>query len=334
MTATVIDIPRSIFNFSGQTHLDTFSIAFEKVTIDFESYDDLAINGLRMALEAIRLHAEDFSYWQHRRPVGRPAYDDRIVLIAILVQQLMDLSFRETEGMLAVMKDYYSIESVPDHSTICRKIQSDRFAALLERFFRHITEDLPTRKVVASTDATGYSGRKRGWRETPHASRATQDWVKANVVIEVDEFIVLAYHLSRSNVHESQTFEDVWAKLPKNVIPIRSLADSAYVGNACLAVARQHGATPLHKIKKNARNFKKPETNYEKLINFAHHWPERFAALTAKRAHSETVFSMIGILLGHRLRCRKKAGRENEVRVKFCLFNLIQLATRKEFWSN
>ncbi len=158
--------------------------------------------------------------------------------------------------------------------------------------------------------------------------------MKANVVIEVDEFIVLAYHLSRSNVHEYQTFENVRDKLPENVIPIRSLADSAYVGNDCLAVARQHGATPLHKIKKNARNFKKSETNYEKLINFAHHWLERFAALTAKRAHSETVFSMIGILLGHRLRCRKKASRKNEVQAKFCLFNLIQLATRKEFWSN
>ena len=334
MTATVIEMPRSIFNFSGQMHLDTFLISFEKVVIDFDRYDDLAINGFRMAMEAIRLRADDFSFWQRRRPVGRPAYDDRVVLVAILVQQLMDLSFRETEGMLAMMKDYYSIETVPDHSTICRKIQSDRFAALLERFFRHITKDLPTRKVVASTDATGYSGRKRGWRETPHASRATQDWVKANVVIEVDEFIILAYHLSRSNVHDSQTFEDVWNKLPGNVVPIRSLADSAYVGNDCLAVARQHGATPLHKIKKNAKNFKKPATPYEKLTNFAHHWPKRFAELTAKRAHSETVFSMIGTLLGYRLRCRKKAGRENEVRVKFCLFNIIQLAMRKEFWSD
>jgi hypothetical protein len=44
----------------------------------------------------------------------------------------MDLSFRETEGMLAMMKDYYSIDTVPDHSTICRKIQTVRFAALLD----------------------------------------------------------------------------------------------------------------------------------------------------------------------------------------------------------
>jgi transposase len=334
MTATEIEIPRSVFSFSGQMHIDTFSVQFEKVPIDFDRYDDLAIHGFRLAMEAIRLHADEFSYWQRRRPVGRPACEERVVLIAFLIQQLMDLTFRQTEGMLAMMQDYYSIESVPDHSTLCRKIQSGRFAVVLDRFFQHTLSDLPTRKVIASTDATGYSGRKQGWRETFHASRATQDWVKANVVIEVDEFIILAYFLSDSDVHESQTFGDVWNRLPDNVLPIRSLADSAYVGNDCLTVARQHGATPLHKIKKNARDFEEPETLYQKLVNFAHHWPKRFAALTAKRAHSETVFSMIDALLGHRLRCRTNVGRRNEVRIKFCLFNLIQLAMRKEFWSS
>jgi hypothetical protein len=69
-------------------HLDTFSIPFEKVPIDFDRYDDLAINSLRLAMEAICLHADEFSYWQRRRPVCQPAYDGRVVLIAFLVQQL------------------------------------------------------------------------------------------------------------------------------------------------------------------------------------------------------------------------------------------------------
>jgi hypothetical protein len=85
MTATAIEMPRSIFNFSGQMHLDTFSIPFEEISIDFDRYDDLAINGLRLALEAIRLQVDGFAYWQRRKPVGRPAYEERVVLIAFLV---------------------------------------------------------------------------------------------------------------------------------------------------------------------------------------------------------------------------------------------------------
>ena len=44
---------------------------------------------------------------------------------------------------------------------------------------------------MAATDASGFSGRKRSWRETDHAVKASQDWVKIYAVIEVDQFFVL-----------------------------------------------------------------------------------------------------------------------------------------------
>ncbi|HOE53188.1 MAG TPA: hypothetical protein PKO24_06115 [Methanomassiliicoccales archaeon] len=66
--------------------------------------------------------------------------------------------------------------------------------------------------------------------------------------------------------------------------------------------------------------------NYNKLVFFAKRFPQRFAALTAKRDHAETVFSMIGNLFGHRVRCRKGDARKNEVRCKLIMFDLHQLA--------
>ena len=134
--------------------------------------------------------------------------------------------------------------------------------------------------------------------------------------------------IPESKFHESMVFEDVWKILPKNIWLGRSPADAAYCDGICLDAAREHGVPSLHAIKKNSRDFEEPETLYQKLVNFAHHWPTRFAALTAKRDHAETVFSMFDKLLGYRLRCRKKAGRRYEVRIKFYLFNLIQLAMR------
>lgn len=333
MVATILEMPNCVFNFSGQSHLDTYALDLERVAVDFDRYDDVAINGLRLSLEAIRKQVDSFSFWQRQERLGRPSYEERTLLVAFLVQQLLGLTFRETEGVLGMVRPYYRIERVPDHSTLSRKLSSKRWTTVLERFFLHLVNELPRRSAVVATDATGYSGRKRGWRETKHARRALEDWVKVHATIEVDEFIVLSYELTRSNVHDSQMFAEVWDRLPSNVVPKRSLADSAYFGNDCLAAARQHGATPLHGIKKNARHVARPSNFYQKLVNFAHHWPNRFASLYAKRAHAETVFSMIGALLGYRLRCRSRNSRENEVRCKLALFNLIQLAMRKEFWS-
>jgi len=158
-----------------------------------------------------------------------------------------------------MVRSYYRLGQVLDYSTLSRKLSSQRWTAVLERFFQHLLAPLPRRQTVVATDATGYSGRKRGWRETKHAQRALEDWVKVHAVIEVDELIVLSYQLTKSNVHESQMFAEIWEKLPNNVSPKRSLADSAYFDNDCLAVARQNGAMPLHGIKKNARDFERPK---------------------------------------------------------------------------
>jgi len=144
----------------------------------------------------------------------------------------------------------------------------------------------------------------------------------------VDQFFVLSCCLTESNVHDSQMFPEVWDRLLNNVSPKRSLADSAYFGNDCRATARQHGATPLHGIKKKARHFPRPETLYQKMASFRQYWPYRAAALYGKRNRVETTFSMIRSLFGYRIRCRSETGRKNEVQAKVAMFNLLLMARK------
>jgi hypothetical protein len=53
---------------------------------------------------------------------------------------------------------------------------------------------------------------------------------------------------------------------------------------------------------------------------------------TTVNVERKIVRSMIGSALEYRPRCRNRRSRENEVRCKLSLFNLIQLAMRREFW--
>jgi hypothetical protein len=129
-------------------------------------------------------------------------------------------------------------------------------------------------------------------------------------------------------------FEEVWKELPSNVRVKRSLADCAYHGEACLAAARQRGAAPIHRIRKNAREFPELETLYQRKANFARHWPNRFASLGVKRNHAEMAFSMIQRLFGYRLRCRSEIGRKNEVQAKISMFNLFLLARGGFLWND
>lgn len=332
MVATDILMPVEVFNFAGQAKVDTFALDLSKV-IEDEGYDELMVNKHRLSLEAIRKHADDFAFWQRRSGTSRPPVPERDLLIAFLIRQLFDATFRETEGLLVLLADYFDLEIVPDHTVLCRKNASRRWLALWRRFFSFVLERLPRRRAVAATDASGFSGRKRSWRETDYGLKATEDWVKLHAVVEVDSFLVLSYVLTPSNVHESQIFGEAWEGLPSNVMVERSLADSAYNGEACLQVARRHGAATMHGLKRNARCLPRPITLYQKMSYFAHHWPNRFASLYARRNHAETAFSMIQRLFGYRLRCRSENGRKNEVQAKLAMYNLFLLARNGFLWS-
>ncbi|MGB9591983.1 MAG: transposase [Candidatus Kryptoniota bacterium] len=328
MYATEIKIPSEVFSFCGQSKIDTFSIDVNSLLPELCNYDGIIVNRVRLCLEAIRKHSDSFSFWQHRRRTGRPPIDERTFLIAFLIRQLFKATFRDTEGILMLLAEYFEINQVPDHTNLSVKNKSRRWLVIWRRFHQYILSLLPKRKIVVATDATGFSARINSWRETDYGIRASQDWIKTHAAVEVDSFSILSYSLTKSNVHESQPFEEVWGNLPRNITPLRSLADSAYNGEKCLQVALRHGATPIHGIKKNARFFKHPETQYQKMTNFATHWPNRYAEMYGKRNHAETAFSMITRLFGYRLRCRSRIGRKNEVQAKLSIFNLFLLAKR------
>lgn len=72
LAATDIVIPAGIFNFIGQAKVDTFAIDLDSLPVEQRAYDAVMVNKYRLSLEAIRLHANEFSYWQRRRSTGRP----------------------------------------------------------------------------------------------------------------------------------------------------------------------------------------------------------------------------------------------------------------------
>ena len=312
MRATDSIIDEEVFRFSGQSLIDTWSLR------------DQLVSGC--ARYSKWLVADSFPFWQRRKCTGRPAVKERDLLVAFLLRQLFNATFRQLQALLELFREYFRLDAIPHHTVLSRKNRSARWTNIWQRFHEFVVSTLPERKVVIATDATGFSGRKRPWREVDHGLKATQDWVKTHAAIEVDSFIVLSYELTASNVHESQMFSEVWNGLPDNIRPKRSLADSAYHGEVCLLAARLHGAVPLHGIKKNARHFPKPETLYQKMASFWQHWPNRAAALYGKRNHAETAFSMIGGRFGHRIRCRSEMGRKNEVRSKISAHNIRMLA--------
>ena len=326
MLATEMELSSNIFKFSGQSIFDTWKMREVIEKAGWGRYSDWLVDEMPFSMQRILELANAFPFWQRRKRTGRPPVEERVLLIGFMVKQFLDLTFRQLEGIMKMFKGFFEIDDVPNYSVFARKNSSKRWFKLWKRFHKFVMNTLPSRKCIVATDGTGYSGKKRSWRETGHAKRAIENWVKAHAAIEVDSFLILNYELTKSNVHESQMYEDVWGDLPENIKPVRSLADSAYTSEHCIQVANEHGASAIHAIKSNAIHRPYPRTGYEKLVNFAIHWPNRFKQLKAKRAHAETTFGIISQCFNYRLRCRSDIARKNEVQAKFVSHNVRLLA--------
>ena len=105
LVATSIIIPAQVIKFTRQTKLDTYLIDLNSLLNEQRMYNEVMINKVRLAFEAIRLYADKFPFWQRQRWTGRPPTEERSLLAAFLVRQLFDLTFRETEGLLILLAD-------------------------------------------------------------------------------------------------------------------------------------------------------------------------------------------------------------------------------------
>ena len=331
MRATKIVIPRNAFNFSGQSEIEIWNLKELVDEAGWSAYSKWLVNEMPTCLLRIRELADAFPYWQRRKRTGRPPANERTLLIGYMIKQFFNTTFRATQGLLLTMKRTLKVQHVPDYSVFAKKNSSRRWFKLWKRFHNFVLSQMPTRPVIIATDATGFSGRKRSWRETDYGLRSIENWVKVHAAVEVNNYLILSYKMTRSKVHDSRMFGPVWEQLPDNIQPKRSLADSAYTSEGCLQIASSFGAVPFHDVKSNAVYTKYPDTHYARLVNFFTHWPNRFKSIKGKRAHAETAFSIVSRKSDYRIRCRNNMARKNEVQTKIIAHNIRIIASLEHF---
>ena len=333
MAPTDIIIPSEVFNYTGQSTIDTWNLKPRFQARGWSGYDKWSVDEIILCMQRIKELADSFPFWQRTKLTGRKPVKERDLLIAFLMRQFFDVTFRRIAGLMFILNDYFKFNKIPHHSVMSKYNRSKRWNRIWIRFHDYIMNMLPKRECNAITDGSGYSGRKQHWRDVDYGVRCNQDWVKTHITIEEETLLILSYSLTESNVHESKMFCSNWNKLPDNVYPTRSLADGGYTTKEICEFVREWDAIAYHGIRKDAVCKKHPKTAYDKLVYFAKHFPEKFQKIYSKRNLVETVFSMIDSSFGYRIRCRSKVGRKNEVHAKISSHN-IRMICLQNFMNN
>jgi len=322
MTPTDVIIPSEVFNFTGQSTIDTWNLKSRFMAQGWSGYDKWSVEEIILCMQRIKDIADSFPFWQRIKSTGRKPIRERDLLIAYLLRQFFNATFRKVTGIMRLLSDYFEFNMIPHHSVLSKYNRSKRWNRIWRRFHSFVMKLLPGRKCTAITDASGYSGRKQHWRDVPYDVRCNQNWVKTHITTEKETLIISSYSLTKSYVHDSKVFRNNWERLPKNVIPTHSLADGSYATKEICEYVRKWDAIPHHGIRKDAICKKHPKTAYEKMVYYARHFPKKFKKIYSMRNLVETVFSMIDSSFGYRIRCRSDIGRKNEVHAKIQSHNL------------
>jgi hypothetical protein len=279
-----------------------------------------------LCFQTLRELVDSFPTCQNQKRFGRPPADERDLLAALVLRQMLCIPFTRLPEAMQDFQGVLCFKRVHERSTLTQKNRSRRMQKVLRRFFDFIVARLGRRKSILITDATGFSNYARTWRDASYSDRAKNNWIKAHCVLEHETGLFVRLKFTPGRVHESQVFPTLWNSIPPSIAPLRSVADAAFFGNDCLAAAKATGATPIHDIKSNARHVRFPKTDYQQLVNFAIHWPNRFHELKEPRIEIEGAFGQTKTSYGHRLTCHKQIARENEIMAKFLAHNVSGLA--------
>src|SRR5581483_10654795 len=223
LAAELEALPPGLLDLTGQASLDAWTIGDALEAMGWPRYEFAMSREDGLMIHRLRTLVHEFPTWQHHNTFGRPQTDERAVLLGLLLRQFMKKTFRGVESFMRFARYELQLEHVPDASKMSRKNNSERFRLLLRRFHFFVLEDLPRRKAIIATDATGFGNDKRCWRKTPYPYRATTGrFVKANCAVEVPQRLILSLVLTAGRRSESLSLEEVWDNLPGNVKPIRS----------------------------------------------------------------------------------------------------------------
>ena len=291
-------ISAEVYIFSGQTQLDTWDLKDRLGSTPWAVYSKWLVQDLHLTMQRIRELADAFPFYQRVKCTGRPPVPERDLFVCYLVRQLFDITFRQLEGLMTLLTDFFQIEKVPDHTVLSRHNRSPRWSHIWQRFHDFVMSSLPRRHMTVSTDASGFSGRKRPWREWPHAAKACQDWVKTHLAIETGSVPDPELPADQVERPRRPDVRDSVGLPPSKAIPVMSLADSAYHSNEIAETVLKHGARPLHGIKKNAVFRPSPKNVYQRMVFFIKMKLRTYAVFYGKRNHSETINSMASVRFG------------------------------------
>lgn len=249
--------------------------------------------------------------------VGEPYhYPESFFRLIAFVRLLFHLPYRQTEGFIIFLSKHIDGLTVPDYSTINRRI--NRLGIDLEDSL--IKSNGP---VSIAVDASGVKVHNGGdWIR--HVWKVKKGYLKIHFAVDIKTKQVVAMDVTSEKVHDGKRLKRLVKRAEENVRVKRVLGDGAYDSRANFNFLSQRGIKPVIRVRRNST----PKSRGSMARKLAVVEQSKFKPKAWSRIHRfgyrwrvEGAFSCIKRTFGEYVSSKKYVNMAKEMLVKAFLYN-------------
>jgi hypothetical protein len=252
--------------------------------------------------------------------VGEPFhYPNSFLLLLGYARVYFHLPYRQTEGIVRAHAEDKKIPSIPDYSTISRRINK-----LDIKVNNHLGGD----NIVIAIDSTGIKVTNRGewmYRKWNDHVIARKGYLKIHVSVDIKKKKILSLSVTDEKIHDGEILQALVEDIVKrqNVQVNTLLADGSYDSNKIFRFLSFNDIKAGIKVRKNSRirkynHYKRNTVVLQQKSNFDI-W--KYSVSYGQRWIVESVFSSIKRMFGEYVSAVKFPNMIKEMTLKALLYN-------------
>lgn len=258
---------------------------------------------------------------------GRPRHLLADIIFCTAFKVYSTVSARRFMSDLRWAQAHGYIERTPQHSTLFGYFENPQLTPILHELIRQSSLPLRAIEKTFAVDSSGFrvNGYVKWFNARYGKEQENHDWLKLHLVCGVKTHIVIAAETSERHDHDSPFFDPLVTQAAKSGFKLRSVvADKAYSSRANLELVVGKGGMPYIDFKDNAKGESDSET-WNKIFHYYSFNRAVFDAHYHQRSNIETVFHMIKMKFGERIRSKTETAKINEALCKVLCHNICVL---------
>jgi len=260
--------------------------------------------------------------------VGRKPISLNDGLFCSIQKVYSQLSSRRAHPLYRNAEAKEQLDKTPNFNTINKFLNREEIPPILHKLIALSALPLKSVESQFAVDSSSFRTTKfDDYCREKHKMKKQHRWVKAHVMCGTKTNVITAARVTRDYSHDTNEFEPLVRSTSEGFEIKEVSADKAYSSKNNLGLVDELGGTPYIPFKENVRGARTRGGSpiWTRMYHLFQYKNEEFMSHYHKRSNAETVFHMVKMKFGDKIRSKNRVAQENELLCKFIAHNIVVL---------